>query len=67
MSVIKQRIVDDMKVAMKQHEKFRLQTIRMMLAAIKQREVDERIELDDTQVIVTLDNKSLSAVVFDNH
>jgi len=44
-----------MKQAMKSREKVRLGTIRLILAAIKQREVDERIVLDDQQVIVVLD------------
>ncbi|HIL91684.1 MAG TPA: GatB/YqeY domain-containing protein [Cycloclasticus sp.] len=49
------RIREDMKLAMKAKEKVRLGVIRLMLAAIKQREVDERIELDDTQVLQLLD------------
>ena len=52
---IKDRIQQDMKDAMRAKEKARLGTIRLILAAIKQREVDERIELDDTQVIAVLD------------
>ena len=44
-----------MKSAMKAHDKARLGTIRLILAAIKQREVDERIELDDSQVLAVLD------------
>jgi uncharacterized protein YqeY len=44
-----------MKAAMRAKDKARLGAIRLILAAIKQREVDERIELDDTQVIVVLD------------
>ena len=44
-----------MKPAMKAGEKERLATIRLALAAIKQREVDERITLDDTQVLAVLD------------
>jgi len=53
--VLKARIQDDMKVAMKGGDKARLGVIRLMLAAIKQREVDERIELDDEQVLAVLD------------
>jgi uncharacterized protein YqeY len=53
--MLKQRIQDDMKAAMKAGEKRRLGVIRLMLAAIKQREVDERVELDDTQVLAVLD------------
>ena len=44
-----------MKAAMKGGEKARLGVVRLMLAAVKQREVDERIELDDTQVLAVLD------------
>ncbi|MCW9079108.1 MAG: GatB/YqeY domain-containing protein, partial [Gammaproteobacteria bacterium] len=44
-----------MKAAMKGGDKARLGVVRLMLAAIKQREVDERIELDDTQVLAVLD------------
>lgn len=53
--MLKQRIQDDMKAAMKAAEKRRLGVIRLILAAIKQREVDERIELDDAQVLAVLD------------
>ena len=49
------RIREDMKLAMKAREKEKLKVIRLILAAIKQREVDERIELDDTQVLQLLD------------
>ncbi len=49
------RIREDMKLAMKAKEKEKLGVIRLMLAAIKQREVDERIELDDAQVLQLLD------------
>jgi len=49
------RIKDDMKQAMKAKDKARLNVIRMILAAIKQIEVDERIELDNTRVIAVLD------------
>ena len=52
---MQERLKDAMKQAMKSREKVRLGTIRLMLAAIKQREVDERIVLDDQQVIVVLD------------
>jgi uncharacterized protein YqeY len=52
---LKARIQDDMKSAMRAGEKERLATIRLILAAIKQREVDERIQLDDTQVLAVLD------------
>lgn len=49
------RIREDMKLAMKAKEKDKLGVIRLILAAIKQREVDERIELDDAQVLQLLD------------
>jgi hypothetical protein len=51
----KQRIQDDVKAAMRAKDKPRLATLRLITAAIKQREVDERIELDDTQVLAILD------------
>ena len=53
--MLSQRIREDMKTAMKAGEKRRLGVIRLVLAAIKQREVDERIELDDTQTLAVLD------------
>jgi uncharacterized protein YqeY len=52
---LKDRITEDMKSAMRAGEKERLGTIRLALAAIKQREVDERISLDDTQVLAVLE------------
>ena len=52
---LKARIQEDMKAAMRAGEKDRLATIRLILAAIKQREVDERIQLDDTQVLAVLE------------
>ncbi|HEV2269635.1 MAG TPA: GatB/YqeY domain-containing protein [Steroidobacteraceae bacterium] len=52
---LKERITEDMKSAMRAGEKERLGTIRLALAAIKQREVDERITLDDTQVLAVLE------------
>ncbi len=48
-------IPDDMKAAMKSGDKRKLGVIRLLLAAIKQREVDERIELDDAQILAVLD------------
>jgi uncharacterized protein YqeY len=48
---LKERITEDMKNAMRAKESERLGTIRMITAAIKQREVDERITLDDAQVL----------------
>ena len=53
--MLKQRIQDDVKAAMRAKDKARLGTLRLITAAIKQREVDERIELDDTQVLAILD------------
>lgn len=53
--MLKSRIQDDMKTAMKAGDKAKLGVIRLMLAAIKQREVDERIELDDAQTLAVLD------------
>ena len=53
--MLKPRIQDDIKTAMKAKDKDRLATLRLISAAIKQREVDERIELDDTQVLATLE------------
>ncbi len=52
---LKERITEDMKSAMRAGDKQRLGTIRLILAAIKQREVDERITLDDPQVLSVLE------------
>ena len=52
---LKQRLTDDMKAAMKSGDKERLGVIRLVNAAIKQREVDERIVLDDAQVLSVLE------------
>jgi uncharacterized protein len=52
---LKQQLTDDMKAAMKGGDKHRLGVIRLMLAAIKQREVDERIALDDSQILAVLE------------
>ena len=52
---LKERITEDMKAAMRSGEKERLGAIRMITAAIKQREVDERITLDDAQVTSVLE------------
>ena len=54
MSKLKQLITDDMKLAMKAQDKSALKAIRMILGAIKQREIDERINLDDTQVLAVI-------------
>lgn len=55
MSALKHRINEDVKAAMRSKEKNRLAALRLITASIKQREVDERIELDDTQVMSVLD------------
>jgi len=52
---LKDRITDDMKASMRSGEKERLGVIRMITSAIKQREVDERITLDDAQVLSVLE------------
>lgn len=52
---LKDRITEDMKSAMKAKETARLGAIRLLLAAIKQREVDERIALDDAQIIAVIE------------
>jgi uncharacterized protein len=55
MAALKDRITEEMKNAMRAGEKERLATIRLILSAIKQREVDERIQLDDTQVLAVIE------------
>ena len=52
---LKERITDDMKAAMRAKDSERLGAIRMLTAAIKQKEVDERVELDDTAVVAIVD------------
>ena len=52
---LKAQITEDMKIAMKAGDKDRLKVIRLMIAAIKQIEIDQRIELDDTAVLGVLD------------
>ena len=52
---LKDRITDDMKAAMRARDADRLSAIRMLLAAVKQREIDERIVLDDAQVVGIVD------------
>ncbi|HEX5651233.1 MAG TPA: GatB/YqeY domain-containing protein [Steroidobacteraceae bacterium] len=54
-TTLKERITEDMKSAMRAADKERLGTIRMLQAAIKQREVDERITLDDAQVLAVIE------------
>jgi len=55
MSQTRQRVLDDIKTAMKAGDKPRLATLRLVSAAIKQKEVDERIELDEPATLVILD------------
>lgn len=55
MMTLKQQITDDMKAAMRAKETARLGAIRLLLAAIKQREVDERVELSDADVIAIIE------------
>ncbi len=55
MSALKQRINDDVKTAMRSKDKERLGVLRLITAAFKQKEVDERIELDDTMVLAIMD------------
>lgn len=52
---LKEQITEDMKTAMRAGDKSRLGVIRLILAALKQREVDERIVLDDSQVLAVLE------------
>ncbi|MEC7596678.1 MAG: GatB/YqeY domain-containing protein [Pseudomonadota bacterium] len=54
MSKLKQLITDDMKLALKAQDKAALKTIRMILGAIKQKEIDDRIDLDDNQVMAVI-------------
>lgn len=58
MSALKARLTDDMKLAMKSGDKSRLGVIRLLLAAIKQKEVDERITLSDDDVLAILVKQS---------
>jgi len=66
---LKERITEDMKTAMRSGEKDRLAVIRLLQAAIKQREVDERITLDDAQITAVLEKmikqRKESIVAFD--
>lgn len=58
MSALKARLTDDMKLAMKSGDKARLGVIRLLLAAIKQKEVDERVTLSDDDVLAILVKQS---------
>ena len=51
----KQQLTEDMKAAMRGGDKHKLGVVRLMLAAVKQREVDERVELDEAQVLTVLE------------
>lgn len=55
MSELQQRVNDDVKTAMRSKDKDRLGVLRLITAAFKQKEVDERIELDDTMVLAIMD------------
>lgn len=55
MSDLKQRINDDVKSAMRSRDKQRLAVLRLIMAAIKQKEIDDRIELNDSQILAILD------------
>ncbi len=55
---LKDRIGDDMKAAMRARDAGRLSAIRMLVAAVRQKEIDERIELDDTQTIAVVERLS---------
>ena len=57
-STLKPQLTSDMKSSMKSGDKHRLGVVRLILAAIKQIEVDERIELDDTRILAVLDKMS---------
>ncbi len=57
MSQLKTRLTDDMKAAMRARDSARLGTVRLLQAAIKQREVDERIELDDAQIVAIIEKQ----------
>jgi uncharacterized protein YqeY len=55
MASLKERLQEDMKTAMRSGEKERLANIRLVLAGVKQREVDERISLDDAQILSVIE------------
>ena len=54
MSQLKQLITNDMKLAMKAQDKLALKAIRMIIGAIKQKEIDDRIELNDSQILAVI-------------
>lgn len=54
---LKSRITDDMKTAMRNKEAEKLAAIRMLIAAVKQKEIDERIELDDAQTLAVVEKQ----------
>jgi len=55
--MLKDRVIEDMKGAMRARDAARLSPIRMLLAAIKQKEIDDRVELDDTQVTAVVNRQ----------
>lgn len=55
--MIKDRVIEDMKAAMRARDAARLSPIRMLLAAIKQKEIDDRVELDDAQVMAVVNRQ----------
>ena len=55
MAAVKQRIQDDIKAAMRSKDQDRVSTLRFILAAIKQKEIDENIKLDEVQTLAVLD------------
>ena len=54
---LKERITDEMKAAMRAKDAARLSAIRLLLAAVKQKEIDERVELDDAQIVGVVDKQ----------
>jgi hypothetical protein len=61
MSELKKQITNDMKLAMKAKDKPALKAVRMILGAIKQKEIDDQIELNDTQVLVVIQKNGQAA------
>lgn len=55
--MLKDRVIEDMKGAMRARDAARLSPIRMLLAAIKQKEIDDRVELDDTQITAVVNRQ----------
>ena len=63
MSELQQRINDDVKTAMRNKDKERLGVLRLITAAFKQKEVDERIELDDTMVLAIMNKMTKQILI----